>query len=212
MDECVVTRNQNSILETACALDDDLIVEFGELWARAETLWEIHQDASPFHGYVSADYMAVFESLARLRGRVRTILEWGSGLGVVTIMASRMGFDAFGIEAEAELVTHAETFAKDFGSSARFAHGSFIPDDFFLDRSSKLEEYRTATNAAAAYSQLDLRLCDFDLVYAYPWPKEHSLYRKIIQDCGRHDAMMLTYDTRAGMNLVQFVGDKNQDH
>ncbi len=60
-----------------------------------------------FEGYVSADYLSVFHSLAQLRNRVSTVLEWGSGLGVVSIMASRMGFEAFGIEAEAVLVEYA---------------------------------------------------------------------------------------------------------
>jgi hypothetical protein len=199
-------QNRNSTLCSTCALDNILLIEFGELWAEAESLWNLHQDTPPFHGYVSADYMAVYESLSRLRGSVISVLEWGSGLGVVTIMASRMGFEAYGIESEASLVSHSESLAISYGSKARFAQGSFIPNEFVCDPSKGSEVVRTDTNTASAYDEFDLQLNHFDLVYAYPWPKEQTLYRNIMQDCGRKDAMLLTYDIRAGVNLVQFGG------
>ena len=53
--------------------------------------------------------------------------EWGSGFGVVTLMASLHNFTSFGIEVEAELVDRARSLADDLGLSAEFAQGSFIP-------------------------------------------------------------------------------------
>ena len=82
------------------------------------------------HGYVSADYLLVYEALSRLQGSVLSVLEWGAGLGVVTIMASRMGFDAYGIETEPQLLMHAEQLARQYGPDAESAQGSFVPDDF----------------------------------------------------------------------------------
>lgn len=172
------------------------------MWAEANDLWERHLHARAFQGYVSADYLAVYESLARLRGRVWTVLEWGSGLGIVTIMASRMGFEAYGIEAEPDLVEYAQRFAKAYGPKAQFAQGSFIPDDFQWNPAEGDEVCRTIIDVPSAYDELDMTLRDFDLVYAYPWPDEHLLYRNIMRQCGGGDAMFLSYDSREGTQIV----------
>ena len=184
--------------------DKTLFAEFGCLLAEADDLWERHQDTPAFHGYVSADYQAVYESLAQLQGRVLTVLEWGSGLGVVTIMASRMGFEAYGIEAEPVLVEYSENLAHAYGPKARFAQGSFIPDEFEWNPANGDDVIRTVIDAPSAYDELEMELRDFDLVYAYPWPDEHILYHNIIREFGRSDALLLSYDAREGIDLVRF--------
>ena len=114
-------------MENELQSERDLLDEFARLWDEADKIWE-REDGSPcFAAYVSADYMAVYEQLKMLRGRVENFLEWGSGLGVVTIMASRMGFVASGIEAELTLVDYSNDLAAAFDSPVQFAHGSFIP-------------------------------------------------------------------------------------
>ena len=185
--------------------DEALLREFAKLWAEADELWTQNQDAPAFHGYVSADYQAVYDSLNRLRNRVATVLEWGSGLGIVTIMASRMGFEAFGIESEPDLVGHSQNFALAYGPEARFAQGSFIPDDFEWDPTDA-HVNRTIIDIPSGYDELDMELRDFDLIYAYPWPDEHSLLHAVIRQCGRSGAMLLTYDAREGIQLVR-IGD-----
>lgn len=184
--------------------DTSLLAEFRHLWAEADNLWVRHRDSPAFHGYVSADYLTVYKSLAGLRGRVSTVLEWGSGLGVVTIMASHMGFEAFGIEAEPGLVWYSESLARSYGSNAQFAQGSFIPDDFEWKPADGDDVCRTVIDVASAYDALDMELRDFDLIYAYPWPDEHTLYRNIMRECGRKESLLLTYDVHEGMELVRF--------
>ncbi len=193
----------NTEFNSSCDPDKALLAEFVRLWAEAEDLWDRHQDAPAFHGYVSADYRAVYESLARLQGRVLTVLEWGSGLGIVTIMASRMGFDAYGIEAEASLVAYAEDLAEAYGAQARFAQGSFIPDEFDWNPAEGGTVNRTVIDAPSAYAELDMELRDFDLIYAYPWPDEHALYHNILREFGRRGAMFLSYDACEGIELVR---------
>ena len=175
--------------------------EFELLWADAETLWVANEDHPAFQGYVSADYEAIYQRLLQLQGRATTFLEWGSGLGVVTIMANRMGFDAYGIEVEAELVEHARGLATKHRSSARFATGSFIPSDFEARMEHGDEFHRTVTDVVSAYDEFDMELRDFDLVYAFPWPEELTVFRSIIRRCGTPATLFLRYDAREGLSL-----------
>ncbi len=181
--------------------EQSLRIELQLLWDEADELWERSQTADGFHAYVSADYDAVFSSLVKLRGQAGTFLEWGSGLGVVTIMASRLGFEAYGIENEPELVEHAYAFGKRYGSDARFARGNFFPSEFEWNPGKGETEVRTELHSAAAYERMGRKLSDFDLVYAYPWPEEHQLYQNVMRECGHPNSLFLTYDVRRGMEL-----------
>lgn len=180
---------------------EPLLQEFRSLWQEADALWTVHQNDPEFLGYVSADYLAVFRMLSALRDRAQTFLEWGSGLGVVTIMASRLGYDAYGIETEELLVDYSRDFAARYAPKANFALGNFIPDEFEWQPSEGDEVQRTAIDTPAAYATLDMELRDFDLVYAYPWPDEQTLFSNIMRQCGGRGAYLLSYDVREGLSL-----------
>lgn len=178
-----------------------LRTELQPLWDEVDDLWERSQTADGFHAYVSADYDAVLRSLVQLRGQAVTFLEWGAGLGVVTIMASRLGFEAYGIENEPELVDHANAFGERYGPAARFVCGSFFPSEFEWNPRKGEVEVRTALHSAAAYERMSRKLSDFDLVYAYPWPEEHELYHNVMRECGGPNSLFLTYEVQRGMEL-----------
>ncbi len=177
----------------------DLLSDFVKLWEEADTIWTERQNEPAFHGYVSADYLAIYQMLLEFKERGRTVLEWGSGLGVMTIMASRMGFDAFGIEAEEGLIDISNSLCAKYDSQAVFAHGSFIPDEFEWQPSADEDVDRTEVDAAAAYYLFDMEIRDFDLVYAYPWPDEHGLFRSIFRQFSQPGATFMIYDSREGL-------------
>jgi hypothetical protein len=171
------------------------------LWAEADEIWERRRKQSAFSSYVSADYHEVYQALVLLQGRAVNFLEWGSGLGVATIMASTLGFDAYGIESESHLVDWSRKLAREYGPEARFTTGSFIPEDYEWDPECADESFRSEVDAPPGYDDLDLELCDFDLVYAYPWPDEYSLFLDIMRQCGGRNSLFLIYDVREGMML-----------
>lgn len=177
---------------------------FETLWAEAAAIWEECQNEPAFEGYVSADYLAVYHSLKKYQNRGLTFLEWGSGLGVATIMADQMGFDAYGIEIEPELVEHACCLADRFDSKAKFACGSFIPSEYEESSKDGEEFHRTVCDAAAAYDDFDRELRDFDIVYAYPWPDEHLVFRSIVRRCGAPHALLICFDAREGIKTIKF--------
>lgn len=183
---------------------DPVPPEFEELWREAASIWETRQNDASFEGYVSANYAMVYRSLQKFQNRCVTFLEWGSGLGVVTIMAAQMGFDAYGIEIEPELVAHADELAERFGSNAKFACGSFIPADYEEDSRDGAEFYRTITDSPSGYEALDMELRDFDLVYAYPWPEEHIVFRRMMRRFGASSSVLVCYDQREGMSVIRF--------
>ncbi len=183
--------------------DRRLLIEFESLWAEAADIWTEQSEDASFHAYVSADYRDVFGRLLNLRGTVPNFLEWGSGLGVVTIMASRMGFAAYGIEAEPELVDHAEALSQRFQSNAQFAVGSFIPDEFDWNPAAGDDSLATSIDLADAYGEFDLELRDFGLVYGYPWPTEHGLFQNVMKQFGAPGSLLLTYDAREGSQLAR---------
>ena len=198
-------------LNNATDSEQTLLNEFAQLWEEADRIWEQESATPAFAAYVSADYMPIYEQLKLLRSQADTFLEWGSGLGVVTIMASRMGFDASGVEAESELVDYSNDLADKYDCSAQFAHGSFIPDAFAWDPSKGDELERTVIDLPAGYDQLDLELDEIDLVYAYPWPTEHSLYHSILNQFGAPNVKLLTYDAREGTSLVHLNAVSSAD-
>jgi hypothetical protein len=185
-------------------MNDASVEEFTELWNEAEEIWTRLENDPAFHGYVGADFGEVLKYLLELRGQVSTFLEWGSGLGVVTMMASCLGFEAYGIEAESKLITLSRELADTYAPQATFAEGSFIPDEFQWDPSQGDESIKTTIDAASAYDELGLELRDFELIYVYPWPTEHTLCHNIIRQFGQSNAMLLSYDAREGMNLKRF--------
>ncbi len=181
--------------------DRELLAEFRLLWRDAATLWDEHENEPAFEGYVGSDFFAAWTVLKSLRGRGSTFLEWGSGLGVVAIMASRMGFDAAGIEIQGELVELAQTLAKRHSADVDFVCGSFVPDGFEPDASAGDEFFRTDSDSASGYDQLDRELSDFDIVYAYPWPDEQGLFNSIMRRCGGRRSVLIRYDNREGISV-----------
>ncbi len=140
-------------------------------------------------------------SLRKLQGRADTFLEWGSGLGVVTIMAARLGFTSYGLEISSELVEHSRVLADRYAPSATFALGSFVPEAYEWDPKLDEDGSRTDFDAPDGYEELDMKLGDFDVVYVYPWPHEHQIFTDILRKHGRDGGLMLSYDVREGMKL-----------
>ncbi len=179
---------------------------FPRLWSQARTLWDAFEKSLGFDAYVPADYPSVLESLRKLQGRATTFLEWGSGLGVVTIMASRLGFESYGMEVSEELINHSRELALEYAPRATFACGSFVPEEYRWNPKLDDDGCRTDFDAGDGYGELDMRLDDFDIVYAYPWPHEHRIFCDILRKHGRPGMLFLSYDVHEGMQLKRIRG------
>jgi predicted O-methyltransferase YrrM len=154
------------------------------------------------HLFVPCDYAGALEQLRALRSRATTFVEFGSGAGVVTILADWLGYEAYGIELEPALVAAADELAERFGSQATFVEGSFVPLDYQDEVANLSSDRLTPTDGASAFDELGMDLTDFDLIYAYPWPGDEDWLRDLVRRHARRDALLLTYDAQEGFRTV----------
>lgn len=84
--------------------------------------------------------------------------ELGCGFGVVTCLASMLGYEAYGIEIEQSLLEGGISLASDYNLSCHFVLGSYRP----------VNHVNPAMNSNEAKPAPGFSPFDFDLVYAYP--------------------------------------------
>jgi hypothetical protein len=155
-----------------------------------------------FHPFVAADYERVRDALVAVRSPGARFLEWGSATGVITILASVLGFDAFGIEIDHQLVQAARAFNTRVGASAQFTCGSFVPTGYRWPGHTS-EHGETTGTGDSGYLQLGMALDDFDVVFGYPWAGEAAVMRNLMQRHGRRDALLLLHDTSTGVHVYR---------
>lgn len=150
--------------------------------------------------FIPANYGLVYSALAELKASASLLglrfCEWGSGLGTATCLASQLGFDAYGIEIESELITRARSFASRSNLPATFLETSFLPEGFdFLSTQGGMEllapPQRTASSPS--YLEQDWALDEIDLFYAYPWPDEQEATLELFRTVACEDAYLLCY-------------------
>jgi hypothetical protein len=164
-----------------------LFDEGWEIWER----FDARVRRTEWHPFIPSDYERVVEALLPFRGSRLRFLEWGSAAGVITIAADLLGFEAFGIEIDGELVEMGRSLAARMGSHAHFAEGSFLPAGYTFKPRSGDGRTGTIGRAASGYLALGRSLDEFDLVYAYPWDGEQPMMLDLMRRFGSPEAVFL---------------------
>jgi hypothetical protein len=147
--------------------------------------------AKHWHPFVAADYPRVLRSLIAVQAPSLRFLEWGSATGVIAIMADMLGFEAYGIELDGDLVRTARDLATRYDSRARFISGSFVPAGYRPTRKNGEGRLGTIGDGTSGYAEMGLALDDFDIVYAYPWTGEEAMMLDVQRQYGNSDALLL---------------------
>lgn len=171
---------------------------FARLWELCEEGLEISAGLEAtrngeWNAFVPADYDTVLRTLLEIRGSDGRFLELGSATGVIAIMADLLGIEAFGIEIAPELVVEARGLATRYHSNARFAAGSYLPDDYQFRSETGDTRLGALGIGAAAYGELGFELSDFAWVYAYPWPGEGDVIRHVMKHRGSPEATLFLH-------------------
>jgi hypothetical protein len=178
-------------------LDGELIQRIERLCAEGRAHFERFQRQvrdDQWHPYIPIDYAVALRALLAQREPGARFLEWGSATGVVTIMADLLGFEAYGIELDAELVEVARDLAGRYGSGARFAAGSFLPSGYLWSPPGGDQRMGTIGEGVPGYTELGLALDEFDVVYGYPWTGEAPMMHDLMARHGRPGARLLVPD------------------
>jgi SAM-dependent methyltransferase len=181
-------------LERPVPLDTEVLLR------RADSLLQAYWDAwhrKPIEQYVACDFRDVWRALATVRelqlAQGNLFLEWGCGFGIVTAMASQMGWGAIGIEAEPFLVSEARTFLAAEGIQAEIWQGNFLPSG--SERLARHQSHHASLfhQVPSAYSQHDMQLDDFAFVFAYPWPGEDGFLKDVFREYAAPGALLLVF-------------------
>lgn len=146
-----------------------------------------------FHPFVPADYNDVESILLPLVRPGARFLEWGSGTGVITIMADLIGFDASGIEIDESLAAVARALAARYQSNAKFAAASFLPAGYEYRDPDGGHRTGTLGSGPSGYLALGRALEDFDIVFGYPWHGEAPVMRDVFRKYGNPESTLLIY-------------------
>ena len=180
-------------------LDPQLRARVMELEDEGQEIWnrfDVEVRQHEFNPFVPADYSHVLQALLALKAPGLRFLEWGSATGVITILADLIGYEAWGIEIDTELVSVARGLAQRFRSGARFALGSFVPAGYDLRSRRADRRLGTIADGISAYPELGRPLEDFDVVFGYPWSGEEPVMLDIMHCYGRPDARLLIYGAK----------------
>jgi hypothetical protein len=163
----------------------------------------------PLVGFYPSCFETVYRALREISTRRLTagnaFCEWGSGFGVTASMASLLGFDAYGIEIDSELCDVSRELANQFDIPVQFVTGSFIPpgSDRLIDRAyaNFQGDLMLDPHTDNTYEEIGMEVCDFDLIFAYPWPKDAKLTGSLFDKFASSDALLLTYNGLESVRL-----------
>lgn len=169
------------------------------MWARFDRDVRHHR----WHSFVPADYDRVLTVLTELRQPGMRFLELGSAMGIITVMADLLGYEACGIEIDERLVRMAREVAVRYESKARFAAGSFLPQGWVWRPRDGDGRLGTIGEGESGYLELGLSLDDFDLVYAYPWGGEEATLLDLFRAHGAPDGHLLLHLVSGELRLLR---------
>lgn len=164
--------------------------------ARLQLYWD-QWHTKPIEQYVACDFRDVWQSLRFVTennlAHGKLFCEWGCGFGIVTALASMLGFEAIGIEAEPFLVDEARKFLSAQRVTAEIWNGNFLPDGSERLAKSQSNHASLFHNVPDAYSEHEIDVDDFALIFAYPWPGEDQFLQEVFRHHAADGALLLMF-------------------
>lgn len=155
-------------------------------------------------GFVASDFVAVYRALTELVASGAppggNFCEWGSGFGVIAMIASHVGFEAHGIELIPELAEAANELASDYDFDAEFVAGTFVPPDAEAREQSDRFLWDDG-DADDGHEALGVDIAEWDVVFAYPWPGEAWLVESVFAEGAAPGALLVTFEDGSGVRV-----------
>ena len=146
----------------------------------------------------------------------RVFCEWGSGFGTATCLAALLGYEAYGLEIDAELVRCSRAIARRLGIPVQIFCTSLFPAGY--EASSGGDSAALVTPASVSphddtdetreplrYAGMEVAIADIGLFFAYPWPEERALMQQLFEAVAREGALLVVYHTDTDIRVWRKV-------
>ena len=175
----------------------------------ADRMMDDYDDANEYRkkpNFVHCDPHLVYAAIACVTkldlplGRV--FCEWGSGFGMGTCIAALLGYEAYGIELDAEVVKLSRKLAQNQNVNATILETSYFPEGFSSYTGSGDDELIVPPEYSLArgeirhrprYDGMDRDTDEIDLFFVYPWPKEHEMFQDLFNAIAGDGAVLIAY-------------------
>jgi hypothetical protein len=202
-----------------------LIATCSRSWER---FFADHGDQAP--RFVPSVPERVWAVLAEVTRRqlppTRVFCEWGSGFGTATCLAALLGYEAYGLEIDAELVRRSRAIARRLGIPVTMLCTSFLPAGYTASAGGDGAALVTPASGSAhhdtaeargplCYDGMEIAIADIGLFFAYPWPEERALMRQLFEAVGRAGALLVMYHTDTDIRVwrkVEGEGELEDPH
>ncbi len=149
---------------------------------------------APERAFAAANPLLIFGELRKYANQQLKFVEWGSGVGTITIMADLLGYRAFGIERDVRLVSVAQRLAEQVGSDAVFGAGNFVPPAHLPTAAPSVPaEFALDGGGADGYAAISCLPTDIDLFYVFPHPEMIDVFHELFTRVAKPGARLLIY-------------------
>src|SRR2546425_11853089 len=146
----------------------------------------------------------------------RVFYEWGSGFGMATCLAALLGYEAYGLEIDAELVRLSRGIARRLGIPVQMLCTSFFPAGYAASASGDGAALVTPASVRAhhdtaeargplRYDGMEIAITNIGLFFAYPWPEERELMQELFEAVARVGALLVVYHTDTDIRVWRKV-------
>ena len=146
----------------------------------------------------------------------RVFCEWGSGFGTATCLAALLGYEAYGLEIDEELVRLSRAIARRLGIRVTMLCTSFLPAGY--EASAGVDGAALVTPASVSthhntdkargplrYDGMEIDIADIGVFFAYPWPEERALMQELFETVARAGALLVVYHTDKDIRVFRKV-------
>jgi hypothetical protein len=184
-----------------------------------ERFFADHDDdqAPRFVPSVPERVFAVLEEITTRRlPPTRVFCEWGSGFGTATCLAALLGYEAYGLEIDEELVRLSRAIARRLGIPVQILCTSLFPEGYeayaggdgaavVLPASVRAHHDTDKTRGPLRYDGMKSAIADIGVFFAYPWPEERERMQELFEAVAREEALLVVYHTDTDIRVFRKV-------